>query len=159
MGQEYPQLVEHRTPVIIVGAGPVGMLTAFELSRLGIECILAEMNLETTKWPKMDLTNCRSMEILRMMGIADEYRAQKGAVDENSACDSLFYTSCGPGGKLVTSWVRVEILSRRPFFVLTFFSSDCRQFANGVLPSPEKMMVHIQQSLAKDALKSYWRSG
>ena len=81
------------------------MLTAFELSRLDIDCVLAEINLDTTRWPKMDLTNCRSMEIFRMMGIADEYRSQKGAVSGDSACDSLFYTSCGPGGQLITTWV------------------------------------------------------
>jgi 2-polyprenyl-6-methoxyphenol hydroxylase-like FAD-dependent oxidoreductase len=100
--------IEHETPVVVAGGGPVGMLTAFELSRLGIQCLLAEQNLETTKYPKMDLTNCRSMEILRMLGIADDMRAQKGAVDGNYSCDSLFYTSCSPGGKVVTSWVRVN---------------------------------------------------
>ena len=49
-------------PVVIIGGGPVGMITAFELSRLGVGCHLTERTLETTKWPKMDLTNCRSME-------------------------------------------------------------------------------------------------
>lgn len=50
------------TPIVIVGGGPVGLLTAFELSRLGIPCLLAEQAVETTKWPKMDLANCRTME-------------------------------------------------------------------------------------------------
>jgi len=55
--------------------------------------------------PKMDLTNCRTMEIFRMLGIADEYRAQEGAVGGDYKCDSLFYTSCSPGGKLMAAWV------------------------------------------------------
>jgi hypothetical protein len=36
--------------------------------------MLAERNLETTKWPKMDITNCRSMELLRRLGVADGLR-------------------------------------------------------------------------------------
>jgi FAD-dependent monooxygenase len=106
MGDVTQESSEHEVPVIIVGGGPVGMMTAFELSRLRIKCLLAEQSLETTKWPKMDLTNCRSMEIMRMLGIADEYRAQNGAVSGDSPFDSLFYTSCGPGGKAMASWVR-----------------------------------------------------
>ncbi|KAK9482716.1 2,4-dichlorophenol 6-monooxygenase [Lipomyces starkeyi] len=96
--------VHHENPIVVVCAGPVGMLTAYELARLDVPCLLAEQNQETTKWPKMDLTNCRSMEILRMMSIADEMRQQKGAVDGKYRCDSLFYTSCGPKGEVLTSW-------------------------------------------------------
>ena len=105
MGDLGQESFKHEAPIVIVGGGPVGMLTAFELSRLGIECLLAEQSLETTKWPKMDLTNCRSMEIMRMMGIADEYRAQMGSVAGHCDLDSLFYTSCCPGGELMTAWV------------------------------------------------------
>jgi hypothetical protein len=99
------EIFEHETQVVVVGGGPVGMLTAFQLSRLGVPCLLAEQSLETTKWPKMDLTNCRTMEIFRMLGIADEYRALEGAVGGEHKCDSLFYTSCNPEGKLMTAWV------------------------------------------------------
>lgn len=115
MGDLSQEPLKHEAPVVIVGGGPVGMLTAFELSRLGIECLLAEQSLETTKWPKMDLTNCRSMEIMRMLGIADEYRAQKGAVSGDSPCDSIFYTSCGSGGKVMAAWVR-EFTSKITFY-------------------------------------------
>jgi len=81
------------------------MLTALNLSRFGVNCLLAEMNLETTKYPKMDLTNCRSMEIFRMMGIAHELRAQKEAVSGDERYDSIFFTSCSEGGKVLTKWV------------------------------------------------------
>jgi FAD-dependent monooxygenase len=52
------QTAQCETEVLIVGAGPVGMLLAYQLDRLGIPTTIAEKNLETTKWPKMDLTNC-----------------------------------------------------------------------------------------------------
>lgn len=94
------------TPIVIVGGGPVGLLTAFELSRLGTPCLLAEQATETTKWPKMDYVNCRTMEIFRMMGIADDLRIQKDTVGGDYPSDSVFYTSSSAGGHLITSWVR-----------------------------------------------------
>ena len=63
-----------QTPVLVVGAGPVGLLTALNLARYGIKCTLVERNTEATIWPKMDITNCRSMELLKQMGLADQLR-------------------------------------------------------------------------------------
>lgn len=104
MGSNAPTL-EHDIPICIVGGGPVGMLTALNLSRFNIPCLLAEMNLETTRWRKMDLTNCRSMEIFRMMGFEHELREQKEAVGGEERYDSIFYTTCGEGGEVLAKWV------------------------------------------------------
>jgi hypothetical protein len=51
-------------PVLISGGAPVGMTLACELSRRGIACMLVERNASTTRYPKMDITNARSMELL-----------------------------------------------------------------------------------------------
>ena len=99
------RLTQFDSPITIVGAGPVGMLLAYQLDRLGVKCLIAEQNLETTRWPKMDLTNCRSMEILIFLGLANNYRAQDGAVGPDSNFDSLFVTSLAPSGRLLGSWV------------------------------------------------------
>ena len=64
------------TSVLIVGAGPTGLISALSLAQYGIKCILVDKNEIVGDWPKMDLTNHRSMEILKRMGIADEVRAQ-----------------------------------------------------------------------------------
>jgi 2-polyprenyl-6-methoxyphenol hydroxylase-like FAD-dependent oxidoreductase len=93
------------TPVVVVGGGPVGLITAYGLARLDVPCLLAEQSLETTKWPKMDLTNCRSMEILRMWGLADEYRALKGSVPKEANFDTIFYSTAALGGEIITKWV------------------------------------------------------
>lgn len=61
--------VEHTVPVLVVGGGPVGLLTAWQLAENGVDCMLAEQNETTTKWPKMDITNCRSMELLKRMSL------------------------------------------------------------------------------------------
>ena len=61
-------------PELVVGAGPIGLLAAYQLAKRGIQVILVERNHETTRWPKMDITNVRSMELLNQLGLADELR-------------------------------------------------------------------------------------
>ena len=63
--------------MLVAGAGPGGLITALKLAKHGIPCMLIERNLETTRWPKMDVTNARSMELLRTLGVADELK-EKG---------------------------------------------------------------------------------
>lgn len=67
--------MSHSTDVLVVGGGPAGLVAALTLAANGVRCILVERNNDTTKWPKMDLTNCRSMELLRRLGVGDEWRS------------------------------------------------------------------------------------
>lgn len=70
-------LLHERLPkdtVLIAGGGPVGLLLATVLSHHGVRSVLLERNETTTKWPKMDLTNARSMEILRRLGLSEGHR-------------------------------------------------------------------------------------
>lgn len=62
------------TSVLVVGAGPVGLTLALELDHQGIDTLLVERNPTTTQHPKMDITNSRSMELYRRLGVADELR-------------------------------------------------------------------------------------
>ncbi|MEM1143073.1 MAG: FAD-dependent monooxygenase [Pseudomonadota bacterium] len=62
------------TQVLISGGGPVGLMTALELNYQGVEAILLERNPETTRHPKMDVTNGRSMELFRRLGLAQKLR-------------------------------------------------------------------------------------
>jgi len=83
--------VNTRSPVLIVGAGPVGMVLALALARLDVPSIVVERNLHTTRHPKMDLTNGRSMEIFRALGIADDLRAV--GVPTDQPLDVIWATS------------------------------------------------------------------
>ncbi|KQY01334.1 hypothetical protein ASD37_30035 [Mycobacterium sp. Root135] len=60
--------------MLIAGAGPVGLILALELERHGVKALLVERNTTTTRHPKMDITNGRSMELFRRLGIADHLR-------------------------------------------------------------------------------------
>ncbi|PCG97466.1 Monooxygenase, FAD-binding [Penicillium occitanis (nom. inval.)] len=117
-GGNMNQTAQYETEVLIVGAGPVGMLLAYQLDRLGIPTTIAEKNLETTKWPKMDLTNCRSMELLRVLGLADEYRAQAEAVSIDANFDSIFVTSLAPAGRLLGSWRIPSVREQKEYIKL-----------------------------------------
>ncbi|KAH6674753.1 putative 2,4-dichlorophenol 6-monooxygenase [Halenospora varia] len=87
------------TPVVIVGGGPVGMLIAFNLARFGVPCILAEVKSETCLWPRMDLAYCRTVEIFRMMGIAEEFRVKHELATGTYSPDNRLYTSSSPSSQ------------------------------------------------------------
>src|SRR5215475_11504804 len=78
-------------PVLIAGGGPVGMTLACELSRRGIECMLVERNATTTRYPKMDITNARSMELFRRLALINALRSV--AVPEDNNFDVSWVTS------------------------------------------------------------------
>lgn len=78
-------------PIVIAGGGPVGMTLARTLATLGVRCLLVERNPSTTRHPKMDITNGRSMELFRRLGVADKLRAV--AVPEENNFDVSWITS------------------------------------------------------------------
>src|SRR5277367_5478350 len=58
-----------KTPVLIVGAGPVGLALAGELGWRGIASLLVEKGDGSIYQPKMDLVSVRTMEFCRRWGI------------------------------------------------------------------------------------------
>ncbi len=63
------------TPVLIVGAGPVGLALAGDLGHRGQECWLIERSDGRITQPKMDMVGIRTMEFARRWGIAGWVRA------------------------------------------------------------------------------------
>lgn len=57
-------------PVLVVGAGPVGLALAGDLGWRGIPCLLVERGTGEIYQPKMDLVSVRTMEFCRRWGIA-----------------------------------------------------------------------------------------
>src|SRR5262245_12416225 len=58
-----------RTPVLIVGAGPVGLALAGDLGWRGIPCVLVERGHGIVDQPRMDMVGLRTMEFCRRWGI------------------------------------------------------------------------------------------
>ncbi|MFE5093154.1 FAD-dependent monooxygenase [Streptomyces sp. NPDC056638] len=67
------------TPVVIIGAGPVGLATALVLGRHGVRSMVFEQYDGVNPHPRAHVVNTRSMELFRTWGIADAVRAD--AVD------------------------------------------------------------------------------
>lgn len=64
---------ETMVPVLIVGAGPVGLVLAILLTKLGVKCAVVEKNKSFPKHPQAHFINNRSMEIFRKLdGLAEE---------------------------------------------------------------------------------------
>ena len=88
------------TPVLIAGAGPTGLVLAAELSRHGVASVLAERNEQTTQFPKMDITNGASMELLRRLGVDTDLRA--AGVGPQHSLDVIF--AAGLNGPVHGRW-------------------------------------------------------
>jgi len=66
---------ETTTPILIVGAGPVGLALAGDLGWRGIECLLVEQSDGSIYQPRMDLVGIRTMEFCRRWGLVGAVEA------------------------------------------------------------------------------------
>ena len=71
-----------RTPVLIVGGGPVGLYASALLSGYGVPSLLVERSAAPSAHPRSHLINTRSMELLRGLGVEGAVRAQTPPLDE-----------------------------------------------------------------------------
>lgn len=67
-----------RYPVLIAGAGPVGLALAIELAYRNICCLVVEQTDGSVDFPTTNLANTRTVEHLRRWGIADRMRFESG---------------------------------------------------------------------------------
>jgi 2,4-dichlorophenol 6-monooxygenase len=81
------------TPVLIVGGGAAGLASSTMLGQLGVDSLLVERHPGTSLVPKAHIIHCRTLEILRQVGLEDEVR-RRGCPPENFTHTS-WYTSLG----------------------------------------------------------------
>ncbi|GGO79211.1 oxidoreductase [Marinobacterium nitratireducens] len=62
---------KHRYPVVVVGAGPIGVTTALELARQGIASVLIESECQVSEGSRAIVFTRRSMEILQQVGVTE----------------------------------------------------------------------------------------
>ncbi|KAK9027800.1 hypothetical protein V6N11_067622 [Hibiscus sabdariffa] len=69
-------------PVLIVGAGPVGLVLSILLNKFGIKCTLLEKNKVFSQHPQAHFINNRTMEVFRKLdGLAEEIQRSQPPVD------------------------------------------------------------------------------
>lgn len=79
------------TDVLIVGSGPAGSAAALALSTLGVPNIMITKYRWTANTPRAHITNQRSMEIFRDLGIDEQVLAD--ATEHQLVGDTVFCTS------------------------------------------------------------------
>ncbi|MEQ3549761.1 FAD-dependent monooxygenase [Pseudonocardia nematodicida] len=91
------------TDVLVIGSGPAGASAALFLATYGVDHIVVTKYRWTANTPRAHITNQRTVEILRDMGIEDDVRAQ--GVPSHMMGETVFCTSLA-GDELgrVRSW-------------------------------------------------------
>ena len=70
-----PAVPTRDVPVLVVGAGPIGLVTALGLAQQGVRCVLIESELQVSEGSRAIVFTRRSMEILQQVGAADAIAA------------------------------------------------------------------------------------
>ncbi len=79
------------TQVVVIGAGPVGLTTAMDLAKRGIDVVVVESRSEDEPADaKCNTIAARTMEIFRQLGVAD--RARACGLTDNFATDVVYAT-------------------------------------------------------------------
>ncbi|XP_075656926.1 uncharacterized protein LOC142627034 isoform X1 [Castanea sativa] len=69
-------------PVLIVGAGPVGLVLSILLTKLGVKCAVLEKGKSFSKHPQAHFINNRTMEVFRKIdGLAEEIQRSQPPVE------------------------------------------------------------------------------
>jgi len=71
-----PEICDPSPQVLVVGAGPTGLLLAAELERRGVPCVLIDALDAPLGWDRATVVHERSLEIFEALGIADEFLAK-----------------------------------------------------------------------------------
>ncbi len=61
--------------IVVVGAGPCGLMLAIELGRRGVDTVVINERTATSIHPKANATQARTMEHYRRLGFADRVRS------------------------------------------------------------------------------------
>jgi 2-polyprenyl-6-methoxyphenol hydroxylase-like FAD-dependent oxidoreductase len=87
-----------KTPVLIVGGGPVGLALAGDLGWRGVSCVLVEKTDGHISQPKMDIVHIRTMEFCRRWGIVDW--VEQAGYNRDYPQDNAWVTSLANGYEL-----------------------------------------------------------
>jgi len=87
-----------KTPVLIVGGGPVGLAMAGDLGWRGVPCVLIEKTDGRITQPRMDMVHVRTMEFCRRWGIVQW--VEEAGYNRDYPQDNAWVTSLANGYEL-----------------------------------------------------------
>lgn len=113
-------ITDKHTSVLIVGAGPSGLMMAAQLLRYGVQPIIIDSKQGPTSHSKALAVQARSMEIYRQMGVVDKVLA-----GGKKARGIAFYEDGKPGAQLLLDSVG-DVDTRYPYVFMYPQSSNER---------------------------------
>ncbi len=94
---------DRRVPVLIVGGGLAGLTTAMLLAWRGIQSILVERHVDTAVHPRARGVHLRSMELLRVAGLEQEFLAADGEAFDNGVTIAIGESVMAPEFRTIAS--------------------------------------------------------
>jgi 2-polyprenyl-6-methoxyphenol hydroxylase-like FAD-dependent oxidoreductase len=153
-------------PVLIIGAGPTGLLLAAELQRRGVQCHLIDAQPAPLQWDRATLVHPRSLQIFEAIGqveklldVACKQRViaihsggkSLGRIDL-SVCGSVYGFSLGVSEE-VTESVLTEYLRLQGGEV----NRSCRLV--GLTPHPGGVVAEIDRNGERYQIGAHWLVG
>jgi 2-polyprenyl-6-methoxyphenol hydroxylase-like FAD-dependent oxidoreductase len=123
-------VIPQHTKVLIVGAGPSGLMMAAQLLRYGVQPIIIDSKDGPTNHSKALVVQARSLEIYRQMGVIDKVLANgkpaKGVVFNQDAKKkaSLSFTNVGEG-QTMFPYLLMYQQSKNERLLLDYLTLNC----------------------------------
>lgn len=121
---------QQHTPVVIVGAGPSGLMMAAQLLRYGVQPVIVDSRQGPTTRSKALAVQARSMEIYRQMGIVDKVLndgKRGGGVQFNQDGEEVASLSLANVGETQTVFPFIQMYpqSKNERLLLDFITLNC----------------------------------
>src|SRR5271170_1865007 len=73
MSDTHVPTADVEVPVLVVGAGPAGLVSSLALARYGVAQLTVERHPSTAHTPRAHIINQRTVEILRALGVSKRF--------------------------------------------------------------------------------------
>ncbi len=139
------------TDVLVVGAGPVGLLTALLLEKVGIDYMVVERRPTLHTAPQAHVISSRSLEILRSIGISDMPIREAGASPADTSnirwVDALLGRDLGAFSLVKDAQAMQRMFANTPTPTANLSQDQFESLLLRYLPDPSKVHFgHTWQS-------------
>lgn len=145
-------------PVIVIGAGPVGLSAALALSEQGIDSLLIERNAVISEHPKARGLAARTMELFRNWKVEDEVRERElpesiarltwktdfqGELITHVVPDNSVFESVSPSNRALVSQDKLEEVLWKKVESCSQITSLKNHHAKVLLQNPDSVLIQL----------------
>jgi 2-polyprenyl-6-methoxyphenol hydroxylase-like FAD-dependent oxidoreductase len=152
---------EGHYPVLIVGAGPSGLMMAAQLLRYGIQPLIIDSKIGPTNQSRALAVQARSMEIYRQMGLANKILSQGASALEIKLHENqqeIAFLSLKNIGEGMSKFPYIQIYeqSKNERLLLDYLTLNCcRVYWNTTLKTLTETANHTEVVLADENTESH----